>query len=41
MRKQKHVEANIAARDRKPLDPALLEKLAAHRWDRTPSEWSQ
>jgi aryl-alcohol dehydrogenase-like predicted oxidoreductase len=41
MRKQRHVEANIAASDGKPLDRALLEQLAAHRWDRTPTEWSQ
>jgi aryl-alcohol dehydrogenase-like predicted oxidoreductase len=41
MRKVRHVEANIAASDGKPLAPALLEHLKAHRWDRTPTEWSQ
>jgi aryl-alcohol dehydrogenase-like predicted oxidoreductase len=41
MRKLRHVEANIAASDLKPLDPDLLERLAEHRWDRKPTEWSQ
>jgi aryl-alcohol dehydrogenase-like predicted oxidoreductase len=41
MRKLRHVEANIAASDGAALPPALLEKLRAHRWDRTPTEWSQ
>jgi aryl-alcohol dehydrogenase-like predicted oxidoreductase len=41
MRKIRHVEANLAASDGRPLDPALLEQLKAHRWDRTPTEWSQ
>ncbi len=41
MRKPSHVRANIAAADGKGLDPALLEALRAHRWDRQPSEWSQ
>ncbi len=41
MRKQKHVEANIAASDGKSLDPDLLGQLRSHRWDRTPTEWSQ
>ena len=41
MRKVQHVEANIAASDGKALDPHLLEQLKAHRWDRTPTEWSQ
>ena len=40
MRRPKHVRANIAASDSPPLDPALLEKLRAHRWDRRPAEWS-
>ena len=26
---------------RPPLDPGLLERLKAHRWDRTPTAWSQ
>jgi aryl-alcohol dehydrogenase-like predicted oxidoreductase len=41
MRKVRHVEANLAASDGRPLDPALLERLKAHRWDRTPTDWSQ
>ncbi len=41
MRKLRHVEANIAASDGRPLDRSLLQKLAGHRWDRTPTEWSQ
>ncbi len=41
MRKTRHVEANIAASDGQRLEPALLERLAAHRWDRKPTEWSQ
>lgn len=41
MRKRKHVEANLAASDGRTLDPAVLEALAAHRWDRSPAEWSR
>jgi len=41
MRKLPHVEANLAASDAGPLDPALLDELAKHRWDRQPTEWSQ
>ena len=41
MRKIKHVEANLAASDGRPLDASLLEQLKAHRWDRTPTDWSQ
>lgn len=41
MRKQKHVEANIAASDGKALPADLIAKLRAHRWDRTPTDWSQ
>lgn len=41
MRKLRHVEANLAASDGAPLDPALLASLAQHRWDRQPTEWSQ
>ncbi len=41
MRKLNHVEANLAASDGRSLDPALVDKLKAHRWDRTPTEWSQ
>lgn len=41
MRKTRHVEANIAASAAGPLPGGLLEKLRAHRWVRTPKEWSQ
>jgi aryl-alcohol dehydrogenase-like predicted oxidoreductase len=37
MRKLSHVRANIAASDAPPLQPDLLAKLRAHRWDRTPT----
>jgi hypothetical protein len=40
MRKLNHVKENIAFSDAGPLDPGLLQKLKAHRWDRTPKEWS-
>ena len=41
MRKEKHVRANIACSDAGPLDQALHTALRAHRWVRTPTEWSQ
>jgi aryl-alcohol dehydrogenase-like predicted oxidoreductase len=41
MRKTRHVEANLAASDGRRLDTALVHRLKAHRWDRTPTEWSQ
>ena len=41
MRKIPHVESNLAASDGRPLDASLLEQLKAHRWDRTPTDWSQ
>ncbi|MFZ5973553.1 MAG: aldo/keto reductase [Bacteroidota bacterium] len=41
MRKIKNVEMNMAASDGKKLDEALRLKLKTHRWDRTPTEWSQ
>jgi aryl-alcohol dehydrogenase-like predicted oxidoreductase len=41
MRKLRNVEANIAASDGRPLDPELFAQLRAHRWDRTPTAWSQ
>ena len=40
MRKLNHVKENIAFSEAGPLDPALLQKLKAHRWDRMPKEWS-
>jgi len=41
MRTRRHVEANIGVSDGRPLDPDLLERLKAHRWDRCPTAWSQ
>jgi aryl-alcohol dehydrogenase-like predicted oxidoreductase len=35
MRKLSHVEQNIGVSDGIPLQPALVEELKAHRWDRT------
>jgi aryl-alcohol dehydrogenase-like predicted oxidoreductase len=35
MRKTRHVEANLAVSDGKPLDPAVFAKLRRHRWVRT------
>jgi len=41
MRKSKHAVANLAVSDGKRLDPKLVRQLKTHRWDRTPTEWSQ
>jgi aryl-alcohol dehydrogenase-like predicted oxidoreductase len=41
MRKVRNVEANIASSDGRRLEKNLMTKLQAHRWDRTPTEWSQ
>jgi aryl-alcohol dehydrogenase-like predicted oxidoreductase len=41
MRKRNHVEANTAVSDGKALGLDLLKQLKAHRWDRTPTSWSQ
>ncbi|WP_432841859.1 aldo/keto reductase [Dactylosporangium sp. CA-092794] len=41
MRTLAHVHANIATSDAPPLDPAVLDELRRHRWDREPTEWSQ
>lgn len=41
MRKLPHVRANSAASDGKALEDSLVEKLKNHRWNRTPTEWSQ
>lgn len=41
MRQIRNVEANCAASDGKALPANLLNELKAHRWDRTPTEWSQ
>ena len=41
MRKKRHVEANTAVSDGKALGIDLLNRLNAHRWDRSPTSWSQ
>jgi len=41
MRKPEHVCSNLAASDRGPLSPELLTQLRKHRWDRSPTKWSQ
>jgi aryl-alcohol dehydrogenase-like predicted oxidoreductase len=41
MRKTKNVEANVAASDAGPLPAELLEELRRHRWERSPTSWSQ
>ena len=41
MRKLKNVESNIAASAKGPLPDALQSELRKHRWDRTPTQWSQ
>jgi aryl-alcohol dehydrogenase-like predicted oxidoreductase len=40
MRRPENVRANIAAGDAGPLPDELRRRLRAHRWDRTPTEWS-
>jgi len=41
MRKIRNVESNIAASSKGPLAPSLHAELRKHRWDRTPTQWSQ
>lgn len=41
MRSVKNVVANTSVSDGHRLENALLQKLKQHRWDRTPTEWSQ
>jgi aryl-alcohol dehydrogenase-like predicted oxidoreductase len=41
MRSLRHVRANIDTSDGAPLDAAVLAELRQHRWDRTPTAWSQ
>ena len=41
MRRLKHVEANLAASQAGPLPDDLHRQLRAHRWERTPTSWSQ
>lgn len=38
MRKPAHVDANLAVSDGHALDAVLMERLRAHRWDRTPGQ---
>ncbi len=40
MRKAEHVRQNIACSDAGGLDKTLLAELKKHRWDRTPTKWS-
>lgn len=41
MRKLKNVESNMASSAAGPLPAALHAELRKHRWDRTPTRWSQ
>jgi hypothetical protein len=41
MRQLANVEANMASSEDGPLEGELLAAVAAHRWDRTPTKWSQ
>ncbi len=41
MRKQHHIESNIAASAAGPLPSELVEQLREQRWDREPTAWSQ
>lgn len=41
MRKIRNVEANVACSDGATLPADLLKKLKEHRWDRSPTSWSQ
>ena len=41
MRKPRNVESNVAASGAGPLPADLLAELRKHRWDRTPTAWSQ
>jgi aryl-alcohol dehydrogenase-like predicted oxidoreductase len=41
MRKQSHVQSNLAASNAGPLPEGLHIALRGHRWDRSPTDWSQ
>jgi len=41
MRRPANVRSNLAASNAGPLPADLLAKLRTHRWDRTPTQWSQ
>jgi hypothetical protein len=41
MRKTRNVESNLATSAKGSLPVALHAELLKHRWDRTPTQWSQ
>lgn len=41
MRKERNVRANVATSDGKGVSAELHQELKKHRWDRTPTAWSQ
>jgi aryl-alcohol dehydrogenase-like predicted oxidoreductase len=41
MRKLRNVESNMGAGAKGPLSAELHGELVKHRWDRTPTKWSQ
>ncbi len=41
MRKERNVRANLAASDAGPLPNELVANLKSHRWERSPTDWSQ
>ncbi|MEU5902639.1 MULTISPECIES: aldo/keto reductase [Streptomyces] len=41
MRSVRHVASNLGVSGREPLSPELYAELRRHRWDRTPTAWSQ
>ncbi len=41
MRKTANVRANVAASSAGPLSAEMIASLRAHRWDRSPTDWSQ
>jgi len=41
MRKLRNVEVNMASSDGKGLKSSMMNELKHHRWDRTPTSWSQ
>jgi aryl-alcohol dehydrogenase-like predicted oxidoreductase len=41
MRRTRHVEANLAASEAGALPPELRTRLREHRWERSPTKWSQ
>jgi aryl-alcohol dehydrogenase-like predicted oxidoreductase len=41
MRKEAHVRTNLATSGKEELPRELMQELKSHRWDRTPTKWSQ